>query len=222
MIRLEHLTKSYMTKSGRHYLFKDLSLELPTGRSIGLLGKNGAGKSTLLRIIGGIDHADSGQVVSDATISWPVGLAGGFQGSLSGRQNATFVSRLYVPEEQVVDKVSFVRDFAELGKYFDMPVKSYSSGMKSRLTFGLSMAFDFDYYLIDEVSGVGDANFRKKSADLIEEKRKKSGFILVTHNLKRLKEQCDVAVMLSNGKATYFEDIAEAVEVYESYAIPSK
>ena len=222
MIRLEQLTKSYMTKSGRHYLFRDLSLELPTGRSIGLLGKNGAGKSTLLRIIGGIDHADSGRVVSDSTISWPVGLAGGFQGSLSGRQNVTFVSRLYVPEGQVAEKVTFVREFAELGKYFEMPVKSYSSGMKSRLTFGLSMAFDFDYYLIDEVSGVGDAAFRKKSAALIEEKRKSSGFILVTHNLKRLKEQCDAAIILSDGKATYFENVAEAVEVYESYAIPTK
>lgn len=222
MIRLEHLTKSYMTKAGRHYLFKDLSLELPSDRSIGLLGKNGAGKSTLLRIIGGIDNPDSGRVISDSTISWPVGLAGGFQGSLSGRQNVTFVSRLYVPESEVASKIQFVSDFAELGKYFDMPVKSYSSGMKSRLTFGLSMAFDFDYYLIDEVSGVGDSSFRKKSAALIEEKRKKSGFILVTHNLKRLQEQCDAAVMLSNGTATYFDNIAEAVEVYESYAIPTK
>ncbi|MEC7120184.1 MAG: ABC transporter ATP-binding protein [Pseudomonadota bacterium] len=222
MIYLNRLTKSYLTAQGRHYLFRDLSLELPTGRSIGLLGKNGAGKSTLLRIIGGIDYPDSGEVVSDSTISWPVGLAGGFQGSLTGRQNVRFVSRLYVSEDEVRKKEKFVEDFAEIGKYFDMPVKSYSSGMKSRLTFGLSMAFDFDYYLVDEVAGVGDASFRKKSAELIEEKRRTAGFIVVTHNLKRLQEQCDVAVTLMDGQATYFDDVAEAIKVYESYALAKK
>jgi len=222
MIQLDRLTKSYLTSKGRHYLFQDLSLTLPTGKSIGLLGKNGAGKSTLLRIIGGIDQPDSGQVVTDATISWPVGLAGGFQGSLTGRQNVRFVSRLYVSEDEVADKVAFVEAFAEIGKYYDMPVKSYSSGMRARLTFGLSMAFDFDYYLIDEVSGVGDASFRKKSADLIEEKRQKFGFILVSHNSKRLKDQCDVGVVLLGGEAVFYEDIAEAIEVYESHVLAKK
>lgn len=222
MIVLDRLTKSYMTSQGRHYLFKDLSLTLPTGKSIGLLGKNGAGKSSLLRIIGGIDHPDSGQVLTDATISWPVGLAGGFQGSLTGRQNVRFVSRLYVSEEEVAQKVAFVEEFAEIGKYYDMPIKSYSSGMRARLTFGLSMAFDFDYYLIDEVSGVGDASFRKKSADLIEEKRRNFGFILVSHNAKRLQNQCDVGVVLLGGQAVFYDDIAEAIEVYESHVLAKK
>lgn len=197
-------------------------MTLPTGKSIGLLGKNGAGKSTLLRIIGGIDHPDSGRVITNSTISWPVGLAGGFQGSLTGRQNVRFVSRLYVSEDEVAQKVAFVEEFAEIGKYYDMPVKSYSSGMKSRLTFGLSMAFDFDYYLIDEVAGVGDTSFRKKSADLIEEKRQKFGFILVSHNSKRLKTQCDVGVVLLGGQAVFYDDIAEAIEVYESHVIAKK
>lgn len=222
MILLDGLTKSYLTSKGRHYLFRDLSLTLPTGKSIGLLGKNGAGKSTLLRIIGGIDHPDSGRVVTESTISWPVGLAGGFQGSLTGRQNVRFVSRLYVSEDEVAQKVAFVEEFAEIGKYYDMPVKSYSSGMKSRLTFGLSMAFDFDYYLIDEVSGVGDASFRKKSADLIEEKRQNFGFILVSHNSKRLQTQCDVGVVLLGGQAVFYDDIAEAIEVYESHVLAKK
>jgi len=218
MIILDNLTKSYMTSKGRHYLFKNLSLTLPSGKSIGLLGKNGAGKSTLLRIIGGIDYPDSGQVITHSRISWPVGLAGGFQGSLTGRQNVRFVARLYVAEDQVASKIKFVEDFAEIGKYFDMPVKSYSSGMRARLTFGLSMAFDFDYYLIDEVSGVGDASFRKKSAELIEERRQTSNFIMVTHNLKRLGKQCDVAVVLMDGKAVFFDDVAQAIEVYEEHA----
>ena len=218
MIVLDKLTKSYMTTKGRHYLFKDLSLVIPSDKSIGLLGKNGAGKSTLLKIIGGIDQPDSGRVITKASISWPVGLAGGFQGSLTGRQNVRFVARLYVAEEHVAEKVKFVEDFAEIGKYYDMPVKSYSSGMRARLTFGLSMAFKFDYYLIDEVSGVGDASFRRKSAALIEERRQTSSFIMVTHNLKRLAKQCDVAVVLMNGQAVFFDDVAEAIEVYEKHA----
>ena len=222
MIQLDRLTKSYLTSSGRHYLFRDLNLTLPSGKSIGLLGKNGAGKSTLLRIIGGIDQPDSGHVLTDAKISWPVGLSGGFQGSLTGRQNVRFVSRLYVSEDEVAAKIAFVEEFAEIGKYYDMPVKSYSSGMRSRLTFGLSMAFDFDYYLIDEVSGVGDTSFRKKSAALIEQKRQESGFILVSHNAKRIEQQCDVGVVMLGGQAVFYEDIAEAIEVYESNVLAKK
>lgn len=222
MIKLDRLTKSYLTAQGRHYLFRDLSLVLPTGKSIGLIGKNGAGKSTLLKIIGGIDYPDSGRVISKSTISWPVGLSGGFQGTLTGRQNVRFVSRLYVSDEEIPEKERFVEEFAEIGKYFDMPVSSYSSGMRSRLTFGLSMAFDFDYYLIDEVSGVGDAQFRAKSERMMNARRQNSGFIMVTHNLNRLKDQCDVAVNLIEGQATYFDDVAQAIEVYESYALSKK
>lgn len=218
MIKLDRITKSYMTSQGRHYLFKDLSLEIPAGKSVGLLGRNGAGKSTLMRILGGIDYPDSGRVITDARISWPVGLAGGFQGTLTGRQNVRFVSRLYVPEDQVAEKIKFVEEFAEIGKYFDMPVKSYSSGMRARLTFGLSMAFDFDFYLIDEVSSVGDASFKKKSADLINQKRQNASIILVTHNLGRLASQCDVVIILKDGQAEYYEDVAQAIEVYERYA----
>lgn len=218
MIKLDHITKSYMTSKGRHYLFKNLCLEVPSGKSVGLLGRNGAGKSTLLRIIGGIDYPDSGRVITDSRISWPVGLAGGFQGSLTGRQNVRFVARLYVPEQEVSQKISFVEEFCEIGTYFDMPVKSYSSGMRARLTFGLSMAFDFDYYLIDEVSSVGDTAFKKKSADFINQKRENASVILVTHNLKRLASQCDVAIILANSQAEYYEDVAQAIEVYEGYA----
>lgn len=145
MIAIENLTKSYRTPAGRHYVFKDLSLTLPSGKSVALIGRNGAGKSTLLRMIGGTDNPDSGRIISSATIS--AGRAGwGFQGSLTGRENVKFVARLYAPKEEVRQKVAFVEEFAELGKYFDMPVKAYSSGMKARLGFGLSMAFKFDYY----------------------------------------------------------------------------
>ena len=124
MIKIENLTKSYRTPKGRHYVFKDLNVELPSGKSVALIGRNGAGKSTLLRVIGGIDRADSGRVQTDKTISWPVGLAGGFQGSLTGRENVKFVARLYATPEELREKVAFVEEFAELGKYFDMPIKT--------------------------------------------------------------------------------------------------
>lgn len=164
MIILDNLTKSYRLNSGeRHYVFKNLSFEFPENCSIGLIGANGAGKSTLMRILGGMDIADSGKVKTDKTISWPVGLSGGFQGSLSARDNVKFVSRIYGYEsESMREKVSFVEEFAEIGQYFDEPVKTFSSGMRSRVAFGLSMAFDFDYYLIDEAGAVGDAKFKKK------------------------------------------------------------
>lgn len=222
MIRLENLTKSFATPKGKHYVFKNLNAVLPENKSVALLGKNGAGKSTLLRIIGGIDYADSGRVITDKTISWPVALAGGFQGSLTGRQNVRFVSRLYVPEAQVAEKIAFVEEFAELGKYFDMPIKSYSSGMRSRLGFGLSMAFDFDYYLLDEVGAVGDANFKAKSQKLLDDLKANSNIIMVSHDLKDLTRNCDVAFVVMNGEAKFYNDVEHAVEVYKQYALTNK
>ena len=219
MIELKELTKSFVTPKGRHYVFKDLNAILPENKSVALLGKNGAGKSTLLRIIGGIDFADSGQVITKKSISWPVALSGGFQGSLTARQNVRFVARLYVDTEEQVDYVvRFVEDFAEIGKYYDMPIKSYSSGMRSRIGFGLSMAFNFDYYLLDEAGAVGDASFRKKSQNLLNDLKKSSNLIMVSHDLKDLTQNCDVAFLVRDGKAEYFEDVLEAVEVYKGYA----
>ena len=219
MIELKGLTKSYVTPKGRHYVFKELDAILPENKSVALLGKNGAGKSTLLRIIGGIDFADSGHVITKKSISWPVALSGGFQGSLTARQNVRFVARLYAETREEVDYVvRFVEEFAEIGKYYDMPMKSYSSGMRSRIGFGLSMAFNFDYYLLDEVGAVGDASFRKKSQNLLNDLKESSNIIMVSHNLKDLIRNCDVAFLVRDGKAEYFEDVQEAVEVYKAYA----
>lgn len=216
MIRIENLTKSYKTPAGRHYVFKDLNIELPTGKSVALVGRNGAGKSALLRVIGGIDRPDYGQIITDQTISWPVGLAGGFQGSLTGRENVKFVARLYAKPAELKEKIEFVEEFAELGKYFDMPIKTYSSGMKSRLGFGLSMAFKFDYYLVDEVTAVGDARFKQKCAELFKSRHAESSFLMVSHSLNSLKEFCDVALFLGrDNKVRYFDDVSEALEVYK-------
>lgn len=216
MIKIENLTKSYRTPKGRHYVFKDLNVELPSGKSVALIGRNGAGKSTLLRVIGGIDRADSGRVQTDKTISWPVGLAGGFQGSLTGRENVKFVARLYATPEELREKVAFVEEFAELGKYFDMPIKTYSSGMKSRLGFGLSMAFKFDYYLVDEVTAVGDARFKQKCADLFKARHEEASFLMVSHSLGSLKEFCDVALFIGRDNVVkYYESVDEAIATYK-------
>ncbi|WP_037585490.1 ABC transporter ATP-binding protein [Stenoxybacter acetivorans] len=215
MIELSHLTKSYKTPSGRHYLFKDLNVHIPGGKSVGLLGRNGAGKSTLLRIIGGIDRADSGQVISDQRISWPVGLASGFQGSMTGRDNVKFLCRLYAKPEEFADKIRFVEEFAEIGKYFDMPVKTYSSGMRSRLGFGTSLAFDFDYYLIDEITAVGDASFRKKSSDLILKRKETSQFLMVSHGMGDIKKFCDMALLLSKDGVQVYDDVDEGIAAYQ-------
>ncbi len=222
MIELRNLSKSYRTPKGRHHVFRDLNLVIPSGKSVGLIGRNGAGKSTLLRIMGGIDRPDSGRVITDKSISWPVGLSGGFQGSMTGRENVKFVCRIYSRKDDMASKLRFIEDFAEIGKYFDMPVKSYSSGMRSRLAFGLSMAFDFDYYLIDEVTAVGDAAFKAKSAALMAQKREQKNFIMVSHSLGALKQFCDVAVLLDRQDAHYFENIDEAIETYLSHEVDKK
>ncbi|MCE5374685.1 ABC transporter ATP-binding protein [Escherichia marmotae] len=220
MIKIENLTKSYRTPTGRHYVFKDLNLEIPSGKSVAFIGRNGAGKSTLLRMIGGIDRPDSGKIITNKTISWPVGLAGGFQGSLTGRENVKFVARLYAKQEELKEKIEFVEEFAELGKYFDMPIKTYSSGMRSRLGFGLSMAFKFDYYIVDEVTAVGDARFKEKCAQLFKERHKESGFLMVSHSLNSLKEFCDVAIVFKDDNAVgFYEDVQEGIEeYYRTYA----
>ncbi|EGI9633724.1 ABC transporter ATP-binding protein [Escherichia coli] len=218
MIKIENLTKSYRTPTGRHYVFKDLNLEIPSGKSVAFIGRNGAGKSTLLRMIGGIDRPDSGKIITNKTISWPVGLAGGFQGSLTGRENVKFVARLYAKQEELKEKIEFVEEFAELGKYFDMPIKTYSSGMRSRLGFGLSMAFKFDYYIVDEVTAVGDAKFKEKCAQLFKERHKESSFLMVSHSLNSLKEFCDVAIVFKNSYIIgYYENVQSGIDEYKMY-----
>jgi capsular polysaccharide transport system ATP-binding protein len=214
MIEVKNLTKSFYYQGKKTTIFKDLNFTIQTGESIAILGANGAGKSTLLRILGGIDLPDSGTIQTDRTISWPVGLVGGFQGSLTGRENVTFVSRIYAEKRRVPEKVRYVEEFAELGVYFDRPFKTYSSGMRSRVTFGLSMAFDFDVYLIDEVTAAGDQRFREKSKRLLMDRRKVADFLMVDHNLWGLKLHCDRAFILEGGKIEEFSDLDEAVALH--------
>ncbi|MFO1340047.1 MAG: ABC transporter ATP-binding protein [Burkholderiaceae bacterium] len=216
MIELRNLTKSYPTPKGRKYVFKDLTFKLPTGSGVGLIGRNGAGKSTLLALLAGLDYPDRGEVITDQSISWPVGLGSGFQGSLSARDNVRFVCRVFGatgPEKR--EKIEYVERFAEIGGYFDLPMRTYSPGMKSRVAFGISMAFDFDYYLIDEVMAVGDPIFRKKAAAVFREKLAGAGVILVSHNHKDIKEFCSTVVFLHDGHAAVYDDVDEGLAAFQ-------
>ncbi|QDP01951.1 ABC transporter ATP-binding protein [Thalassotalea sp. PS06] len=215
MIKLENLNKYYRTKNGRHYVFKDVNIELPTDRSIAVLGPNGAGKSTLIRMMGGADMPSSGRIISDKNISWPLGLKGGLQGSMTGRENVRFVARIhgYKDTKQIEQQVA---DFAEIGKYFDEPVKTYSNGMRSKITFGLTMGFDFnfDVLLIDELSAVGDAAFKQKSTALLKEKYETTKIIMVHHSIAELKKFCDSGVVVKNQNLVFHENLNAAIADY--------
>lgn len=215
MIELRNITKSYKTPQGRVFIFRDLSFTIPDDKSIALIGPNGAGKSTLLRLIGGLDTPDKGTIITPNSISWPVGLSGGFQGSLTARENVKFVARVYGAEgDKLKEVVNYVRDFAEIGEYFDRPVGTYSSGMRSRVAFGLSLAFDFDYYLIDEAMSVGDAHFKKKATKAFKDRISTSKVIMVSHSMGQVRSMCNYVLLLDRGQVTAYEDVEEGIEMY--------
>lgn len=213
MIRFENVSKGFWVGDTRKTVIDDLDLTLPTGKSLGLLGRNGAGKSTLIQIIAGIMPPDTGKVVSDGTISWPVAFGGSFHPQMSGEQNVRFVARIYGVDTDSL--IEFVQDFAELGKHFYMPVRTYSAGMKSRLTFGTSMGIRFDTYLVDEVTAVGDSSFRDKSRRIFRDRMESSSAILVTHHMNEMRDFCDAGLLLDRGKLLYFDDLDEAISRHE-------
>lgn len=212
MIELRHVRKTYTIKDRRRIILNDVNHRFVPGTNIGILGRNGAGKSTLMRLIGGEEPPDSGQVVRTSRVSWPIGFSGCFHGQLTGRENLRFVSRIYgISVKQVAD---FVEDFAELGPYMDMPVKVYSSGMRAKLAFGLSMALEFDFYLIDEVTAVGDASFQAKCHEVFNDRKARSTLLVVSHNIGTIQRHCDQALVLDQGVLIPFADIGQAAEYY--------
>lgn len=209
MIRFVNLTKRF-TLDGRSKLVADnISLDFPAGVSVALLGRNGAGKSTLLKMIAGTMEPTSGRIVSNGTISWPVGFAGSFHPELTGLQNARFVARIYgVDTDELAD---FVEDFAELGAHFRLPFRTYSAGMRSRLAFGVSMGIAFDTYLVDEVTSVGDAAFRRKSAEVFRARMERAGAVVVTHSMDQVRQLCTAGAVLEAGKLVYYDDVEQAI-----------
>jgi capsular polysaccharide transport system ATP-binding protein len=212
MITLDRVTKTYRLRRSRTVVLREASVTFPRGRSVGLLGRNGSGKSTLLRMIAGALEPDSGEIRRAADVSWPLGFSGGFHPALTGAQNARFVARIYGVDTD--DMIASVEEFAELGPFMRMPVSSYSSGMKARLAFGVSMAVDFDIYLVDEITAVGDAMFRKKCAAAFAQKSSAADLIMVSHSMGVIREYCDAGVVLEDGVATYFDDIEDAIAAH--------
>lgn len=215
MILVEDVHKRYTTKRGvGDWVLRGINLIIPKGRSVGLVGANGAGKSTLLRIIGGADYPTKGRVERRCRVSWPMGN-GGLEGTLTGRQNAKFVCRIHGFQNELPERIERIKEFADLGKAFDEPVQTYSSGMRSRLQFALSLAFDFDVYISDEVTSAGDANFRKKASIAFKNLAHQASIIMVAHNDNILKDFCESGIFLTFGKAYWYENLDDALYAYK-------
>lgn len=209
MIEFRSLRKEFVLRGRRKVVIDNLSMRVPSNISVALLGRNGAGKSTLLQMIAGTMDPTSGEILSTGTISWPVGFAGTFHPDLTGFQNTKFIARIYGVDTE--ELAAFVEDFADLGQSFHMPFRSYSSGMRSKLSFGVSMGIPFDTYLVDEVTSVGDASFREKSKNLFLERMANAGSFVVTHNMGQVRQLCDVGIVLENGRAVFHDDLEEAI-----------
>lgn len=213
MIVLRDLTKIFHFNGTTKVVADRINAVFPTGISVGLLGRNGAGKSTLLKVIAGTSAPTSGEVLSDGKISFPVGLASSMHPDMTGAQNTRFVARIYGAETD--EMIRFVQHFAELGDHFNLPVRTYSSGMRSRLSFGINMALDFDTYLIDEITAAGDAAFREKSRRVFNARMGNAGAIFVSHAMGQMRDMCQAGAVLEAGQLTYYDDIEDAVAHHE-------
>jgi capsular polysaccharide transport system ATP-binding protein len=213
MIACRDIRKSYRAGHSRREVLKGVNLSVGAGERLALLGRNGAGKSTLIKLIGGVEMPDSGKVIRHMSVSWPIGFNGGFQGSLTGFDNARFIARIYGTSYTVIR--DFIEDFTELGGQLAMPVKTYSSGMRARLAFALSLAIEFDCYLIDEVILVGDQNFQRKCHYELFEKRADRAMIIASHDMHTVRNLCNRAVLLHQGAATCYDDLDSAIAAYD-------
>ena len=213
MIQFDNLTKIFPLGRTDKVVADHINTVFPSGTSVALLGRNGAGKSTLLNMIAGIVAPTSGRILSSGTISWTVGFAGSFHPDLTGAQNTRFIARIYGVDTD--ELVAFVADFAELGGHFHQPLRTYSSGMRSRLAFGVSMGVPFDTYLVDEVTSVGDAAFRAKSARVFKARMRKAGAVVVSHAMDQLRALCSAGAVLEGGKLSYYADLEEAIAHHE-------
>jgi capsular polysaccharide transport system ATP-binding protein len=214
MIQVRNVSKTYPTRAGRQLVLDQIDLDVRRGQKLGVLGRNGSGKSTLTRILSGVERPTSGTVTRSMSVSWPLAFSGTFQGSLTGLDNLKFICRIYGTDYR--SKLEYVQDFAELGKYMREPVKNYSSGMRARLAFAISMAIDFDCFLIDEVISVGDARFHAKCETELFVKRSDRAFVIVSHEAHNIREHCDSAAVLNAGHLKMFDDVAEGYSYYQA------
>ncbi|CAN7480110.1 ABC transporter ATP-binding protein [Caballeronia sp. LjRoot34] len=214
MIRVENVTKVHHTRAGKKVVLDGVSFEVHQGDTVGILGNNGAGKSTLLRLITGVEYPTSGKISRSMSVSWPLGFGTGFQGSLTGADNVRFIARIYGID--VNEAIDYVQDFSELGTYFYMPIKTYSSGMRARLAFGISLAIRFDCLVVDEVAAVGDARFKERCRIALEERSAVGSLIMVSHSADILKMYCKKGILLKNGQVSICNDIEDALALHEA------
>lgn len=214
MIEFDSVSKSYRGRNLHKQVLEPTSFTIARGEAIGLCGANGAGKSTLLRLIAGVEHPTRGRVVRRGTVSWPIGYTSCFQSSLTGADNARFIARIY--RQPVQPLLDFVEDFARLENYFDQPVKTYSAGMKARLAFGISLAIDFDCYLVDEVTGAGDERFRARCHEALVHRRRTGTLVMVSHSAATLREYCALGAVLHEGRISFYDTIDEALDVHSA------
>jgi capsular polysaccharide transport system ATP-binding protein len=216
MIVIDNVTKIYGTRLGPRTVLSKINLCIKKGEKVGVLGRNGAGKSTLIRLISGAEQPTSGCIHRGISISWPLAFGGAFQGSLSGLDNIRFICRIY--DAPIEPAVTFVKEFSELGNYLNEPVKKYSSGMRARLAFAISMAVEFDCFLIDEIVAVGDSRFHEKCHIELFEKRKDRAMIIVSHNADYIRQHCQHAAVLVAGKLHSFDQVEDALSYYQQHA----
>ncbi|WP_159991091.1 ABC transporter ATP-binding protein [Pelistega ratti] len=212
MINVKNVSKKYHTNNGWRTVLQDINFELKKGEKIGILGRNGAGKSTLIRLISGVEAPTSGEITHSMSISWPLAFSGAFQGSLTGMDNLRFICRIYGID--IHSAKAFTEEFSELGDYLYEPVKKYSSGMKARLAFAISLSVEFDCYLIDEIIAVGDSRFADKCKYELFEKRKDRSIILVSHSPNAIKTYCENAMVLEQGIMHQFDNMENAYQFY--------
>ena len=212
MIRFESVSKTYHTRNFEKVVLRDVSLEIEAGTSLGICGANGAGKSTLMRLISGVEEPTTGRITRSMSTSWPIGYASCFQSSLTGADNARFVARVY--RKPVGALLDFVEDFAQLGPFFHQPVRTYSAGMSARLAFGISLAIDFDCYLVDEVTAAGDERFRRKCEEALRTRRERGTLVMISHDPATLHQYCEQGAVLYAGTLVRFDTMDEASEVH--------
>lgn len=213
LVRFRNVRKQYETKKGPRVILRDASFEIPFLANLALLGPNGSGKSTFLKLFSGTEKQNSGRIQRFGRISWPLGFSGGYERQMSGRQNVQFVSRIYGLDPKAT--CDYVEEFADLGNYFEMPVQSYSQGMRQKLAFGLCMAIDFDCYLVDEVTAVGDERFREKVQREFAARRDRASVVMVSHSIATIRAYCDCAAVLLDGEIFFFEDIDEGIAEFQ-------
>lgn len=212
MIAFQDVSKSYEIRGGRKAVLKDVSFSIATGEKVGIMGRNGAGKSTTIKLLSGAELPTSGRILREMSVSWPLAYGGAFQSALTGRDNLKFICRVYGKRHE--DCIDYVDGFAEIGRYLDEPVRHYSSGMRARLAFAISMIIDFDCFLIDEVVSVGDSRFHAKCHVELFEKRAHHSFVIVSHDPGYVKEHCETVYILEDGQLRKFSSPDEAIDFY--------